>query len=65
MTREQYVKIAERSAWTFVQAAGAVLIVQQQLTWLVLKAAAVAGALAVVKGLAAVRVGKTGEPSLP
>ena len=49
--------MAERVIWTFVQAAAAVLIVEQDWTPDVLKIALTAGAIAVLKAIVATRIG--------
>lgn len=61
--RAFYADLAERSAWTFVQAFAAVWLVTGDFDGTTLKAAAVAGAIAVVKGLAASQVGTHGSAS--
>lgn len=50
-------QLAERCLWTFIQAAGAVILVQQSFGAEVWKIAAVAGGLAVVKCVVAFQVG--------
>lgn len=56
-SRKFYLDMAERVAWTFVQATVAVLIVNQDWSLDVLKIAATAGALAVLKAIGATRIG--------
>lgn len=58
-----YADLAERSLWTFVQAFAAVWIVTGEFDATTLKAAAVAGVIAVVKALAASRVGQHNSAS--
>lgn len=53
----KYLQLLERSVWTFIQAAGAVILVQQSFGAEVWKIAAVAGGLAVVKCVVAFQVG--------
>lgn len=53
----KYLDLLERTIWTFVQAAGAAIIVSQGFGADVWKVAAVAGGLAVVKCLVAFQVG--------
>lgn len=65
MPLRTYARIAERSAWTFVQSAAGVIIASQGFGATVWKAAAISGGLAVAKCLVAVRVGGKNEPSLP
>lgn len=52
-----YFDLAERSVWTFLQAGTALLIVEQTWNLDVLRVAAVAGAIAVMKAIIATRVG--------
>lgn len=64
MRRKQfYLDLAERSAWTFVQAALAAWIVTQSLDRETLMIALVAGLAAVAKCLMAVRIGDGGTAS--
>lgn len=50
--------ILERTFWTFVQAAAAVLIVEQDWTLDIVKIAVTAGLIAVLKGIVASRFGE-------
>lgn len=56
-SRRLLLDIAERATWTFLQAAAAVIVASQGFGVEVWKAAAVAGALAILKGVLASRVG--------
>lgn len=49
--------MAERVIWTFIQSAAAVMIVETSWTPDVLKVAATAGAIAVLKAIVASRIG--------
>lgn len=60
-----YLDLAERTLWTFVQAAAAVLIVDQDFTPAALKIALTAGAIAVLKALIASRIGKPDASTIP
>lgn len=53
MSREFVLDVAERAISTFVQAFAAVVVARQTVDSLTLKAALVAGGLAVAKGVAA------------
>lgn len=64
MRREFIQDVAERAISTFVQAFAAVIVARGTLDMLALKAAAVAGALSVAKGLAARNVGTKGSAGL-
>jgi hypothetical protein len=55
--RKFYFDLIERALWTFAQSAAAVLIVSQDWTPDILKIAAVAGGLAVLKAVGATRIG--------
>lgn len=57
MSRKFLLDLTERAVSTFVQAFAAVIVAQQRLDSLALKAAAAAGVLSVAKGLAARGVG--------
>lgn len=64
MRRKQfYLDLAERSAWTFVQAFAAALLVTGGLDSDVLYTALLAGVFAVAKCLMAVRIGDGGTAS--
>ena len=58
-TRKFLLDAGERIVWTFLQAAGAVVLVEQSFNLDVLKVALTAGALAVVKVIVASRVGES------
>jgi predicted phage tail protein len=55
--KKKYLDLAERVFWTFIQTAGAVVIVSGGFNVDVWKAAAAAGGLSVVKCLVAMHVG--------
>ncbi len=57
MSLKWYRDMAERVAWTFVQGFAAVLIVEQEWDIDVLKIAATAGAIALLKAILATRIG--------
>lgn len=58
--------VAERTFWTFLQAAAAVLIVEQDWTIDIVKIAATAGVIAVLKGIVASQIGvKNSAATLP
>ena len=61
--KNKYLDLLERAVWTFVQAAAAVILVQQSFGVEVWKVAAVAGGLAVVKALAAFQTGDRNSAS--
>ena len=60
----KYLDLLERVVWTFVQAAGAVILVQQNFGPDVWKIAAVAGGIAVAKCLVAFQVGDKNSAAL-
>ena len=60
----KYLDLLERVVWTFVQAAGAVILVQQNFGADVWKIAAVAGGIAVAKCLVAFQVGDKNSAAL-
>ena len=62
--KNKYLDLLERAVWTFVQAAGASIIVSQGFGADVWKVAAVAGGLAVVKCLVAFQVGDKNSAAL-
>lgn len=64
LSSEQIRDVVERAAWTFVQAAAAAIIVAGGFGVEVWKAAAIAGGLAVCKGIVALQVGKP-DAALP
>lgn len=64
MRRKQfYLDLAERSAWTFVQAFCAAWAVTGSLSWESLQIGLLAGLIAVAKCLMAVRIGDSGTAS--
>ena len=60
----KYLDLLERVVWTFAQAAGAVILVQQNFGPDVWKIAAVAGGIAVVKCIVAFQVGDKSSAAL-
>lgn len=65
MGKQFYFDLAERSLWTFVQAAAAVWLVTQSLDREALYVALVAGLVAVAKGLIAAQFGNGSASTLP
>jgi len=58
--------MAERVIWTFIQSAAAVMIVQNDFTPEILKIAATAGGIAVLKAIVAMQIGnKDSAATLP
>ena len=61
--KNRYLDLLERATWTFIQAASAVILVEQNFGAAVWKVAAVAGGLAVVKALVAFQSGDRNSAS--
>lgn len=64
-SKKFYLDLLERAVWTFAQGGAAVVIAQQAFNSLALKAALIAGGLAVVKAFVAGQFGKPDSAALP